>query len=64
MMTGGSDFPVVVTEIVRQQLYKLHVHKSTRPDGIDPRELKELVNVSWTTLKWKLANSILIYKKG
>lgn len=61
---GNSDFPAVVTEIVRQQLYELHVHKSTRPDGIDPRVLKELANVSWTTLKWKPANSILIYKKG
>ncbi|KAK4824398.1 hypothetical protein QYF61_014058 [Mycteria americana] len=76
---GNSDFPFVDTEIVRDQLYQLNVHKSMGPDGIHPRVLKELVDVmagplliiyqrSWESgevpADWKLANVIPIYKKG
>jgi len=42
---GGSDFPVVDTEIVRAQMYQLNIHKPTWPDGIHPTELKELSDV-------------------
>ncbi|KAK4810508.1 hypothetical protein QYF61_004288, partial [Mycteria americana] len=75
---GNSDFPFVDTEIVRDQLYQLNVHKSMGPDGIHPRVLKELADVtagplsiiyqrSWESgeipTDWKLANVIPIYKK-
>ncbi|GAB0209165.1 mitochondrial enolase superfamily member 1 [Grus japonensis] len=77
--SGSSDFPFVDTEIVRDQLYQLNVHKSMVPDGIHPRVLKELADVmagplsiiyqrSWESgevpTDWKLANVIPIYKKG
>ena len=67
------------TEIVRDQLYQLNVHKSMGPDGIHPRVLKELAYVmarlfliiyqrSWESgevpADWKLASVIPIYKKG
>ncbi|KAK4827625.1 hypothetical protein QYF61_019835 [Mycteria americana] len=72
---GNSDFPFVDTEIVRDQLYQLNVYKSMGPDGIHPRVLKELADVtagphsiiyqrSWESADWKLANIIPIYKKG
>ncbi|GAB0207914.1 mitochondrial enolase superfamily member 1 [Grus japonensis] len=76
---GNSDFPFVDTEIVRDQLYQLNVHKSMGPDGIHPRVLKELADVTAGPLSiiyqssqefgevpadWKLANVIPIYKKG
>ncbi|KAK4829953.1 hypothetical protein QYF61_008084 [Mycteria americana] len=75
----SSDFPFVDTEIVRDQLYQLGVHKSMGPDGIYPRVLRELADVmaqplliicqrSWESgevpADWKLANNIPIYKKG
>ena len=71
---GNSDFPFVDTEIVRDQLYQLNVHKS-----IHPSILKELADVmagllsiiyqrSWESgvvpADWKLANIIPVYKKG
>ncbi|KAK4827622.1 hypothetical protein QYF61_019832 [Mycteria americana] len=76
---GNSDFPFVDTEIVGDQLYQLNVHKSTRPDGINPRVLKEVADVtagphsiiyqrSWESgevpADWKLASVIPIYRKG
>ncbi|GAB0189105.1 mitochondrial enolase superfamily member 1 [Grus japonensis] len=76
---GSSEFPFVDTEIVRDQLYQLNVHKSMGSDGIHPRVLKELVDImtgpfsviyqkSWESEEvptdWKLANIIPIYKKG
>ncbi|GAB0207248.1 mitochondrial enolase superfamily member 1 [Grus japonensis] len=79
MTCGNIDSPFVDTEIVRDQLYQLNVHKSMVPDGIHPRVLKELVDVmegslsiiyqrSWESgevpADWKLANVIPIYKKG
>ncbi|KAK4832485.1 hypothetical protein QYF61_023532 [Mycteria americana] len=76
---GNSGFPFVDTEVVRDQLYQLSVHKSMGTDGIYPRVLKELADVmagplsiidqrSWGSgevhADWKLANLILIYKEG
>ncbi|KFP53461.1 hypothetical protein N323_02953, partial [Cathartes aura] len=71
--------PFVDTEVVRDQLHQLNVHKSTGPDGIHPRALKELADViagplliicqrSWepgeVSADWKLATIIPVYKKG
>ncbi|KAK4824798.1 hypothetical protein QYF61_019466 [Mycteria americana] len=76
---GNSDFPFVDTEIVRDQLYQLNVHKAMGPDGIHPRVLKELADVmagplsiiyqrSWESgevpADWNPANIIPIYKNG
>ncbi|KAK4832645.1 hypothetical protein QYF61_024673 [Mycteria americana] len=76
---GNSDFPFVGTEIVRDQLYHLNVHKSMGPDGIHARVLKELVDVTAGRLStiyqgawepgevpddWKLGNVIPVYNKG
>ncbi|KAK4815141.1 hypothetical protein QYF61_017582 [Mycteria americana] len=76
---GNSDFPFADTEIVRDQLYQLNVHKPMGPDGIHHRVLKELVDVmaghlsiiyqrSWESgevpTDCKLANVIPIDKKG
>jgi len=69
----------VDSEIVSDWLHHLNVHKSTGPDEILPRVLKELVDVmagpflitykrSWESREvpayWKLANAISSYKKG
>ena len=35
-MTGNSDFLVVDTEIIRDQLYQRNVHNSMGPDGFIP----------------------------
>ncbi|KFP50862.1 hypothetical protein N323_02146, partial [Cathartes aura] len=76
---GNRNFPFMDTETVRHQLYQLSVHKSMGPDGINPRVLKELADVttgplliiyqsSWESgevpADWKLSNVIPIYKKG
>lgn len=65
------------TEILRDQLSQLNVFKSMQPDGIHPRVLKELVDVtvgpllimyqrSWesgeVSTDWKLADIIPVYK--
>jgi len=65
--------------MVSNTLHHLDTHKSLGPDGIHPRVLKELAKVftnplsitsqqSWLTgeipVDWKLANVMLIYKKG
>ncbi|KAJ7424017.1 RNA-directed DNA polymerase from mobile element jockey-like protein [Pitangus sulphuratus] len=77
--TNTCDFPFVDSEIVREQLYQMNVHKSMGPDGMDPGVLKELAEVmtgplliiylrSWESgevpADWKLAKVIPIYKKG
>jgi len=76
---GNSDFPLVDTEIVRDQLYLLKVCKSWGPDGVLPRVLKELADVtaglhsitcqrSWesgeVSADWKVAIVIPFYKNG
>ncbi|PKU28826.1 rna-directed dna polymerase from mobile element jockey-like [Limosa lapponica baueri] len=76
---GNICFPFVDIEIVRDHLYHLNVFKSMGPDGIHPRVLKELADVTAGTLSiiyqrswksgevpadWKLANVIPVYKKG
>ncbi|KFV44899.1 hypothetical protein N341_04094, partial [Tyto alba] len=71
--------PFVNTEIVRDRLYQMNVHKSMGPDRIHPRVLKKLADVtagplsiiyqrSWESGEvppdWKLANVIPIYKNS
>ncbi|KFP55077.1 hypothetical protein N323_08807, partial [Cathartes aura] len=71
--------PLVDTEIVRDHLYQLDVHKSMGPDGIHPRVLKELADVMagprsiicqrfWESgevpAHSELASVIPVYKKG
>lgn len=41
----NSDFSFADTDVVRDQLYQLCVHKSMGTDGIHPRVLRELTNV-------------------
>ena len=53
---GTSDFPFVDTEVVRNQLYQLNIHKSMGPGGINPRVLKELAGV--------MAGPLLIIYQG
>jgi len=77
--SGKSDFAFVATEIARNQLYQLNVHKSLGTEGIHHKVSKELVDIasgplsiidqmSWepgeVVSDWKLANVIPIYKKG
>ncbi|CAM4646594.1 unnamed protein product [Lepidochelys kempii] len=69
----------VEKEVVRDYLEKLDVHKSTGPDALHPRVLKELAAViaeplaiifenSWRSGEvlddWKKANVVPIFKKG
>ncbi|KAJ7422357.1 hypothetical protein WISP_38414 [Willisornis vidua] len=75
---GNSDFQLVNTEIVRDHLYQMNVHKSMGPEGFHPRDMKELGDVMAEFLliiyqrscesgkvppDWKLASVISIYKK-
>ncbi|KFO52711.1 hypothetical protein N302_01174, partial [Corvus brachyrhynchos] len=76
---GAGWSPVIQEEAVRELLSCLDVHKSTGPDGIHPRvmremaeELEKLLSIiyqqSWLTgavpADWKLANVTPIHKKG
>jgi len=71
--------PVIQEEAVNNLLCHLNTHKSTGPDGIHPRVLKELeeelaktisiiYQQSWLTGEvpdgWRIFNVIRIYKKG
>ncbi|KAK4818152.1 hypothetical protein QYF61_007300 [Mycteria americana] len=71
--------PIIEEEAVNDLLCQLDIHKSTGPDGIHLRVLRELVEElakplsiiyqqSWLTGKvpdnWRLANVTLNYKKG
>ncbi|KFQ84226.1 hypothetical protein N337_02090, partial [Phoenicopterus ruber ruber] len=71
--------PIIQGEMVSDLLQHLDTHKSMEPDGIHPRVLRELAETltkplsiayqqSWLTrevpVDWRLANVILIYKKG
>lgn len=64
---------------LRDQLYQLNVPKPTWPDGIHPKVLNELADVTAgpastiyqgsretadVPAEWKLVSVILIYKKG
>ena len=75
----NSDFPLVDTEIGRDQLYQRNVDKSMGPDGIHGTVVKELADVTARPLSityqrpwesgqvpadWQLANVLPIYKKG
>ncbi|PKU44065.1 rna-directed dna polymerase from mobile element hypothetical protein [Limosa lapponica baueri] len=76
-----EDFPLVEEDQVRDQLsiHGLDIHKSTRPDGMHPRVLRELAEViagplsiiferTWRTGEvpedWRKANVIPAFKKG
>ncbi|CAM5076222.1 unnamed protein product [Natator depressus] len=75
---GGGDQPSVEKEVVWDYLEKLDEHKSTGPDALHPRVLKELADViadplavifenSWRSGEvlddWKKANVVPIVKK-
>jgi len=74
-----DDFPLVEEDCVRDRLSDLDIHKSMGPDGMHPRELRELADVfaeplsivferSWRTGEvpedWRKANVTPIFKKG
>ncbi|KFP26927.1 RNA-directed DNA polymerase from mobile element jockey, partial [Colius striatus] len=71
--------PWVEEEEVRDLLAKLKAHKSMGPDGMNPRELRELADVvakplsiifeqSWRTGEvpedWRKTNVASVFKKG
>ncbi|TRZ08303.1 hypothetical protein HGM15179_018807 [Zosterops borbonicus] len=71
--------PIIQEEATRERLRSLDTHKSTGPDGIHPRVMRDLAdelakplsiiyNQSWLTGEvledWKLANVTPIHKKG
>ncbi|GAB0208992.1 mitochondrial enolase superfamily member 1 [Grus japonensis] len=74
-----EDLPLVEEDQVREHLGKLDIHKSTGPDGMHPRVLRELADViarppsiiferSWRTGEvpedWRKANVTLVFRKG
>ena len=76
---GRDALPLVEEDCVRGQLSNLDAHKSTGPDGMHPRVLRELADVipeplsiiferSWRTGEvpedWRKANVTPIFKKG
>ena len=76
---GGNDKLPADPEHVRDLLLHLDPYKSMCPDGIHPRVLRELADVtvgplsiifqwSWESgevpVDWKMANVVPIFKKG
>ncbi|KFO93598.1 RNA-directed DNA polymerase from mobile element jockey, partial [Buceros rhinoceros silvestris] len=76
---GERDQGSIQEPTVRELLHSLNVRKSMGPDEIHPRVLRELVEIltkplsiiyqqCWLTgevpADWRLANVMLIYKKG
>ncbi|KFV56407.1 hypothetical protein N328_02995, partial [Gavia stellata] len=74
-----NEAPTIQGEKVSDLLHHLDTQKSMGPDGIHPRVLRELAEVLTKTLAiiyqqssitrevpvdWRLANVMLIYKKG
>ncbi|GAB0177726.1 target of Nesh-SH3 [Grus japonensis] len=78
-VSSKEDFPLVEEDWVRDHLGKLDTHKSMGPDGMHPRVLRELADVtaeslsiiferSWRTGEvpenWRKASVIPVFKKG
>lgn len=59
---GSSDFPLVVTKIVRDRLYQVNIFKSMGSGAIHPRVLRQLEDVISgplsTTYQWSWKFSV------